>query len=143
MRTRFAMVLLLVSTSATSACEIVAMVSGDTKLAQVSNDVGAEVYPTYLIRNNARNSEGILVETIRGELIPERWGYDVKLPNGKRVGLIGFEGRTAVLDDITEDRGCQPYKLTLVAVGDSTVVVLNHGNHIGTISRFPRNLLQQ
>ena len=42
-------------------------------------------YKTYLIRNNARDKQGILNNWIKAELVPERWGFDVVLPNGDRM----------------------------------------------------------
>ncbi len=145
-----ALLLAQVPKSANAACPIVNLLTGDMSLAEVTiaPEPPYDGYKTYLIRNNARDKQGILNNWIKAELVPERWGFDVVLPNGDRIGQVNVFVRepTCPRNDFCIDGAndaCASHALALrLGEPPATVSVIDHGKEVGTIVSFPHKLLK-
>lgn len=125
-----------------SACELVRMLSGETIVATVKNvpDPPYDGYETFLIRNNMRSSDGIIIPSIRGELIPARWGFDLQNSDGQRVGLVSSD-RT--IDDVSDEKACGDVRISY-RIDKGAVVFLDRGRPIGKMTgKLARRLLQK
>jgi hypothetical protein len=125
-----------------SACELVRIFSGETVVATVKNepDPPYEGYETFLIRNNMRSSDGILIPSIRGELIPARWGFDLQNSGGQRVGLVGSDHS---IDDVSDEQICGDVRITY-RIDKGAIVFLDRGRPIGKMTgKLARRLLQK
>lgn len=72
------------------ACELVQIFSSSNLLSKATLPAhdGFDGYDFLLVLNDARDERGILNSYIKGVLKPARWGFDVELPSGKRVGQV-------------------------------------------------------
>jgi hypothetical protein len=128
---------LVVSANA-EACEITRLMSGNTEVSDVINHWDGSAYKTYLVRNNVRDQEGILNNWIKFELIPQRWGFDLELPNGRRFGQINkILNRWEVSASLGFVDSCASSYVTLRKSKNGKMDVYNGLVKIGEIYRFP------
>lgn len=129
---------LCVFSAPANACEITNLLSGRSEAATVTNKWDGDTYSTFLIRNAERNAEGTLNNWIKFELIPQRWGFDLELPNGRRFAQINKEGDKWV---VSPSPGfidaCSDNYVTLKKLSASKMGVYDRLKLIGEIDDFP------
>lgn len=125
-----------------SACALLDIFKGDlelatVKLATVKNQLsGSPDYETFLLRNAARNTDGILYNAIRAELVPGRNWFDVNDVAAKRIGLLS----DGTVDDVTEAPSCKDVKVTYKVV-KGAIVFSNGGKPLGRITgKVPKGM---
>jgi hypothetical protein len=141
MKILLTLVAALMGSAPASSCELKKVLSGEMEIATVKNQLDGEPdYETFLIRNAARGADGILHTFIKGELVPERWGFDLRNVNAEVVGQMYPDG---TIDDFREEPSCKDVKLTF-RYERAKVVFEDQGKRIGSINRkFPRNYLKR
>lgn len=123
-----------------SSCTLFEVLSGKSRIAVVKNtasDIPDLKFDSYLIRNDQRDSNNVLISSIKAEFGEERWGVDVFLPSGERIGQIDFDGSITPSDEDT----CQNHALSAKKSDAHTLQIFDGGQVIGTISGLPKTLL--
>jgi hypothetical protein len=122
-------------------CELKNVLSGEIEIATVKNQLDGEPdYETFLIRNAARGTDGVLNSFIKGELVPERWGFDLRNVHAEVVGQMYPDG---TIDDFKGEPSCKDVKLTF-RFERARVVFEDQGKRIGSITgKFPRSYLKR
>lgn len=112
--------------------------SGPTEIAGVANRWDGGTYKTYFVRHNRRNAEDVLNNWIRFELIPQRWGFDINLPYGKRFAQVNnLEGKWVVSASSEFIDACAGSNVTLKK-STATKMGVYHGiTLIGVKEGFP------
>jgi len=120
------------------ACEIVRLLSGLGQAAEVTNHWDGDTYTTYLVRNEERDAQGVLNNWIKFELIPQRWGFDLELPNGKRFAQVNTLDHEWVVP-ASQGYGdeCAFYSFTITKGANGSAEVWDRRTKIGSIQRFP------
>lgn len=143
-RTRVAVLIAALASmpSAANACEITRLLAGSTEVAEVANHWDGDTYKTYLVRHNERDAQGVLNNWIRFELIPQRWGFDLELPSGKRFAQVNKEeGKWVVSASPGFMDACADSYVTLRKASATRMGVYDGLTLIGVIDRFPFNEL--
>ena len=140
------MILLLSTASALRACEVVKMFTGMNLLSKASVPVHERFggYDFLLVLNEERDENGILNAYIKGVLVPARWGFDVKLPNGKQVGQVMLHvvdpNLTKGIVEVTiEDDSCvYGDSVFFIKKGKEQILTTYRGTEIGVIiNKYP------
>jgi hypothetical protein len=120
-------------------CEMLKMLSGNNLIAFVQNksEQPYNSYESYLIRSNARGPDGTLSSAIKAELVPQRWGYDLKRPDGTVIAVIGND---AGVEEFNPSNACAGVKGLKLHIGspNQPVVVLLGQKQIGQLIKFPK-----
>lgn len=145
-----ATLLTLIHPNRSAACQIASLFSGDMTLAKVTipPDPPYDGYNTYLVRNHMRDPEGVLTDFIKVELVPARWGFDVKLPSGERIGQVMVNVTEpnvpkGAVEISADESDCANVDLLLrIERSPNQVAVFSGKNQIGAIHNFPHALLR-
>ena len=125
------------------ACEITNLLTGNSEAAVVTNHLNnGDTYETYLVRNAARDQNGILSNWIKLELVPQRWGFDLQLPSGRRFAQVNDEAGKWVISASPDFMdACAGHYVTFRKGAASKMDVYDGQKRIGSIERFPFNKL--
>jgi hypothetical protein len=102
-------------------------------------------YDFILVLNHERDETGILNSYVKGVLTAARWGFDVKLPNGTRVGQVMLHVvdpnlPKGTVEVIVDDDSCE-YSDSIFLKGNKgneRIVATYRGSEIGTIiNKYP------
>ena len=122
----------------TQTCQITKSLRGMSEAVAVNNQYNGSSYKTYLIRNAARDRNGLLESSIKAELIPERGGFDLNQPSGKRFGNVGNESGKWIISAYPGFMdACADHYVTLRRGAAGRMDVYDGLTKIGSIDRFP------
>lgn len=120
------------------ACEITRLMTGNSQVSEITNHWNGESYTTYLIKNNVRDNEGVLNDWIKFELIPQRWGFDLELPSGRRFAQVNkVDEKWEVSASPGYMDACAYNYVTLRKGASGKMDVFEGLTKIGEIDRFP------
>ena len=95
----FLLMLAMSSSSANADCIFSQILVGEIKVARIRIDG----YNS-LILTSRREINGVHPRSIIAELTEERWGYDIDLPNGERVGQLNLDPAPSAPNPELSDR---------------------------------------
>ncbi len=127
------------------ACQIVSVLTGSMRLDRPTHAADPVDEDSIVIMGNyARDSDGTLKRVIKAELWPERWGFDVHLPDGGEwIGQIFTLRNGLEIASATDESSCDPHRLALRFEKSPTKVsVIDNGKRIGVITNFPHRWLK-
>jgi hypothetical protein len=119
------------------------MLSGEPIVAVVTHPAqgGYPGYNTFLLRNNTRDSDGVLRSFIKAELVAQRWGFDLQSSDGRVIATLNRQAEGFEVNEMEPSSACQNVHLTLQWNKKQTLAVLNSGAVIGKIAPFSKKWL--